>query len=96
MKNQMQLSTTIVDDMLCNLSGNACKIYLLIVRKTIGQNKETDKISYSQIQKYTGINSRATVSKAIDELLKIGLISVQKGDEQTSNEYRLKEMESVA
>lgn len=87
--NSFQLPNAIVDDMLCKLSGNACKIYLLIVRKTRGWHKEADKISYSQIQKYTGINHRATVSKAIDELLDIGLISVQKGNEKTMSEYRL-------
>ncbi|WP_432481640.1 replication protein [Moraxella sp. ZY200743] len=87
--NSFQLPNAFVDEMLCKLSGNACKIYLLIVRKTRGWHKEADKISYSQIQKSTGINHRATVSKAIDELLEIGLISVQKGDERSMSEYRL-------
>lgn len=87
--NSFQLPNAFVDEMLCKLSGNACKIYLLIVRKTRGWHKEADRISYSQIQKYTGINHRATVSKAIDELLEIGLISVQKGNEKSMSEYRL-------
>ena len=87
--NSFQLPNAFVDEMLCKLSGNACKIYLLIVRKTRGWHKEADKISYSQIQKYTGVNHRATVSKAIDELLGIGLISVQKGNEKSMSEYRL-------
>ena len=87
--NSFQLPNALVDEMLCKLSGNACKIYLLIVRKTRGWHKEADKISYSQIQKYTGVNHRATVSKAIDELLGIGLISVQKGNEKSMSEYRL-------
>ncbi|UZA25333.1 replication protein [Moraxella bovis] len=78
-----------VDDVLNQLSGNACKIYLLIVRKTRGWHKEADKISYSQIQKYTGINSRTTISKALDELLDLGLIIMQNGNEKSSNEYRL-------
>ena len=87
--NSFQVPNAFIDEMLCKISGNACKIYLLIVRKTRGWHKEADKISYSQIQKYTGINHRATVSKAIDELLDIGLISVQKGNEKTMSEYRL-------
>ncbi|STZ55558.1 phage replication protein O, N-terminal domain [Moraxella lacunata] len=87
--NSFQLPNAFVDEMLCKLSGNACKIYLLIVRKTRGWHKEADRISYSQIQKYTGINHRATVSKAIDELLEVGLISVQKGNEKSMSEYRL-------
>lgn len=87
--NSFQLPNAFVDEMLCKLSGNACKIYLLIVRKTRGWNKEADRISYTQIQKYTGINHRATISKAIDELLETGLISVQKGNEKSMSEYRL-------
>lgn len=87
--NSFQLPNAIVDDMLCKLSGNACKIYLLIVRKTRGWHKEADKISYSQIQRYTGINHRATISKALEELLELGLIFVQKGNEKSMSEYRL-------
>ncbi|UZA09706.1 replication protein [Moraxella bovis] len=87
--NSFQLPNAFVDEMLCKLSGNACKIYLLIVRKTRGWHKEADRISYSQIQKYTGINSRTTISKALDELLDLGLIIMQNGNEKSSNEYRL-------
>ena len=87
--NSFQIPNAFVDETLCKLSGNACKIYLLIVRKTRGWHKEADKISYSQIQKYAGVNHRATVSKAIDELLEIGLISVKKGNEKSMSEYRL-------
>ena len=87
--NSFQLPNAFVDEMLCKLSGNACKIYLLIVRKTRGWHKEADKISYSQIQKYTGVNSRTTVSKALDELLDSGLIIMQNGNKNSSNEYRL-------
>lgn len=87
--NSFQVPNAFVDEMLDKISGNACKIYLLIVRKTRGWNKEADRISYTQIQKYTGINHRATISKAIDELLEMGLIIVAKGNEKSSNEYRL-------
>ena len=87
--NSFQLPNAFVDEMLCKLSGNACKIYLLIVRKTRGWHKEADKISYSQIQKYTGVNSRTTISKALDELLDSGLIIMQNGNKNSSNEYRL-------
>lgn len=87
--NSFQVPNAFVDEMLEQISGNACKIYLLIVRKTRGWNKESDRISYSQIQKFTGINSRATISKALDELLSTGLITAQKGNEKTTSEYRL-------
>lgn len=87
--NSFQVPNAFIDEMLFKLSGNACKIYLLIVRKTRGWHKEADRISYSQIQKYTGINHRATISKALDELLELGLIFVQKGNEKSMSEYRL-------
>ena len=87
--NSFQLPNAFIDEMLCKVSGNACKIYLLIVRKTRGWHKEADKISYSQIQKYTGLNSRTTISKALDELIDLGLIIKEKGNQKSSNEYKL-------
>ena len=86
--NSFQLPNAFVDEMLARVSGNACKVYLLIVRKTRGWQKEKDYISYSQIQKITGISS-ATVSKAIDELSKLGLIKVKTGNEKSANQYSL-------
>lgn len=87
--NSFQLPNAFVDEMLCKLSGNACKIYLLIVRKTRGWHKEADRISYSQIQKSTGLNSRTTISKALDELIDLGLIIKEQGSQKASNEYKL-------
>ena len=86
--NSFQLPNAFVDEMLAQVSGNACKVYLLIVRKTRGWQKEKDYISYSQIQKITGISS-ATVSKAIDELSELGLIKVKTGNEKSANQYSL-------
>lgn len=86
--NSFQLPNAFVDEMLAKVSGNACKVYLLIVRKTRGWQKEKDFISYSQIQKATGISS-ATVSKVIDELVDIELIKVKTGDEKSANQYSL-------
>ena len=86
--NSFQLPNAFVDEMLAQVSGNACKVYLLIVRKTRGWQKEKDCISYSQIQKITGISS-ATVSKAIDELSELGLIKVKTGNEKSANQYSL-------
>ena len=86
--NSFQLPNAFVDEMLAQVSGNACKVYLLIVRKTRGWQKEKDYISYSQIQKITGISS-ATVSKAINELSELGLIKVKTGNEKSANQYSL-------
>lgn len=87
--NSFQVPNAFIDEMLYQLSGNACKIYLLIVRKTRGWNKQSDRISYSQIQKLTGIGSPATVDKAVSELVNLGLIIYKKGNEKSANEYRL-------
>lgn len=90
--NSFQVPNAFIDETLATLSGNACKIYLLIVRKTRGWHKEADKISYSQIQKYTGIGSSATVDKAVSELVGLGLISYRRGNEKSANEYRLNDV----
>lgn len=87
--NSFQLPNAFVDEMLDKVSGNACKVYLLIVRKTRGWNKEKDRISYSQIQKISGIKSHETIKNALDELVKIGLILVKQGNEKLSNQYSL-------
>lgn len=87
--NSFQLPNAFVDEMLAQVSGNACKVYLLIVRKTRGWQKEKDYISYSQIQKIAGIKSHETIKNALNELLELGLIKVKQGNEKTPNQYRL-------
>ena len=87
--NSFQLPNAFVDEMLAQVSGNACKVYLLIVRKTRGWQKEKDCISYSQIQKIAGIKSHETIKNALNELLELGLIKVKQGNEKTPNQYRL-------
>ena len=64
----VQLDNFVVDEVMPRLSGNALKILLLILRQTRGFNKASDSIAYSQIMAKTGIKSRATVSKALEEL----------------------------
>ena len=85
--NSFMVPNAIVDEALAKLSGNACKIYLLIVRKTRGWNKPADFISFSQIRKFTGISSNETINKAMDELVNYGLVKVKNGNQKTSNEY---------
>jgi hypothetical protein len=53
--NSFQIPNAIVDDFIKKLNGNELKIYLIVVRKTKGWNKEFDGISISQFQKYGGI-----------------------------------------
>lgn len=87
--NSFQIPNAFVDEALDKVSGNACKIYLLIVRKTRGWNKEADRISFSQIREATGIGSNTTVDNAINELIKFNLIKVISGNQKSSNQYRL-------
>ena len=75
--NSFQIANSVIDEYLSQMSGNALKCYILIVRKTRGWQKTHDSLSISQIQKYTGIRKEETVQKAINELVDLGLIGKQ-------------------
>ena len=75
--NSFQIANSVIDEYLSQMSGNALKCYILIVRKTRGWQKTHDSLSISQIQKFTGIKSEKTVEKAINELVELGLIGKQ-------------------
>ena len=75
--NSFQIANSVIDEYLSQMSGNALKCYILIVRKTRGWQKTHDSLSISQIQKATGIKSEETVEKAINELVELGLIGKQ-------------------
>ena len=72
-----QISNQFIDDWISQLNGAAVKTFLAVSRKTIGWHKETDAISLSQLQQITGL-SRQGVMNAVDELEKIGLITIDK------------------
>lgn len=75
--NSFQIANAVIDEYLSQMSGNALKCYILIVRKTRGWQKTHDSLSISQIQKFTGIRKEETVQKAINELVALGLIGKQ-------------------
>ena len=75
--NSFQIANAVIDEYLSQMSGNALKCYVLIVRKTRGWQKTHDSLSVSQIQKHTGIRKEETVQKAINELIALGLIGKQ-------------------
>ena len=75
--NSFQIANSVIDEYLSQMSGNALKCYILIVRKTRGWQKTHDSLSVSQIQKFTGIRKEETVQKAINELVDLGLIGKQ-------------------
>ncbi|HAV4919008.1 TPA: MarR family transcriptional regulator [Acinetobacter baumannii] len=74
--NSFQVPNAFVDEVLNKISDAACKIYLVICRKTRGWNKEMDSISLSQFEEITG-KSRPTVVKCLNELIKVGLVVEQ-------------------
>ncbi|WP_151981534.1 replication protein [Acinetobacter guerrae] len=71
--NSFQVPNAFVDEVLDKISDSACKIYLVICRKTRGWNKEMDSISLSQFEDITG-KSRPTIVKCLKELIKVGLV----------------------
>ncbi|MGH1542148.1 MAG: replication protein [Arenicella sp.] len=72
--NSMQLPNAVVDDLMCEMSGNELKCFLFIIRKTLGWHKEFDSISISQFVQYTGIKDVRTVKAALRPLVGLGLI----------------------
>lgn len=78
--NSFQIPNSIVDDFIKLLNCNDLKIYLIIVRKTKGWNKEFDGISISQFIQFSGISSHNTVRKSLKNLEKLNLIKEVKRD----------------
>ena len=66
--NSFQLPNIFVDEGVKNLSPTACVLYIVIVRKTRGWQKNKDAISLTQFERITGM-SRKTVIRGLDELV---------------------------
>ena len=92
--NAFQIPNAVVDDLMSRLSPNAFKCYVLIVRKTTGWGKSSDKISISQFQAIAGIKKRDTVISALAELERLNLIlPVKKAG--LVNEFRLNKLPEI-
>ncbi|MEN8282594.1 MarR family transcriptional regulator [Acinetobacter gerneri] len=85
--NSFQVPNAFVDDVLSQISDAACKIYLIINRKTRGWTKEMDSISLSQLEAISG-KSRPTVIRAKNELIKFGLV-LEMPSTSHGNTYKL-------
>jgi len=72
--NYTQVANIFMDKYMSSCSGAETKVFLAISRKTIGWQKISDKISYSQLRKMTGLCVNA-LKKAITELLEKDLIT---------------------
>ena len=59
--NSFQVPNAVVDELMAELSGAELKIYLFILRKTKGWNKEADAISVSQFMKACNLSNRKVI-----------------------------------
>ncbi|AOA59920.1 replication protein [Acinetobacter larvae] len=91
--NAFQVPNAFVDEVLDKISDAACKMYLVICRKTRGWNKEYDAISLTQFEEITG-KSRPTVIKCLRELIKVGLV-VELKSTFHGNTYKLGDETSI-
>ncbi|MCF9035295.1 replication protein [Acinetobacter nectaris] len=82
------------------LSDAAARVYSRIESKLTGFNKETDYISYSQLQGNKNLVgsrtlSRPTVAKAIKELVNYGVISIIDKNMRLGNKFKINEVSLV-
>ena len=83
-------SHVFVDGIWAGLSPSAKAIYPVIAWKTTGFEKDSDKISYTQLMEFSGIRRRETMGAAIKELVELGLIEVSQKKGAITN-YKLGE-----
>lgn len=84
--NFTQAPNALFDEWLPKLSHVELKVLMVIMRKTFGWHKIRDRISLSQLEKYTGTD-RTKIIKAAKNLQKMGLIvkevSGKNGEQET-------------
>lgn len=75
--NFFQMPNVIVDEIMRYLTPAEYVCLQLIIRKTRGWNKQSDAISLSQFQEFTGIKSKRTIMRALHRLCadEVGLVS---------------------
>jgi len=74
------------------MTGSAFKVFMHIIRQTIGYNKKSDGISISQFVEHTGV-SATQIKKALTELKELKVITVKsqtaKSGGKSYNRYSL-------
>lgn len=75
-KHSFQNPNIVVDAWAKSVTGNELKIIQVVIRKTLGFNKEWDRIAISQFQEYTGL-SRRTCQRLRDRLVARGTIRMR-------------------
>lgn len=82
--NSFQLPNALVDDKyLVELKGSPLAMYIFIVRKTRGWQKDCDRISLSQFSDFTGYGKDAVLT-GVDKLVDLGLIKRSTFENKTS------------
>lgn len=82
--NSFQLPNALVDDKyLAEMKGSALAMYIVIVRKTRGWQKECDRISLSQFTEFTGYNKDAVLT-GVNKLVELGLVKRTSYENKTS------------
>ncbi|GEM_PF-827009 len=81
------------------LSDAARNVYAELENRINGHNKESDFVSYSQLQggelKGSRKMGRTTVSNALQELIKLGVISVLADGKQGTKSYKLNDISLI-
>jgi phage replication O-like protein O len=80
---------SVFDVIMPSLPPNAFKVLCFVIRKTVGWQKESDQLAYSQIAKGTGIKSPATLSTAIEVLVSRKYILSTSDSKWEATSYRL-------
>lgn len=76
--NSFQVPNAVIDELMAELSGAELKVYLLVLRKTKGWNKETDAISVSQFMESCNLSNRKVID-ACNKLVELGLLEQKTG-----------------
>ena len=72
--NTFQVPNLLVDEIMKDLKNAELRCYLVVIRKTTGWHKTSDKIPVAQITEVTGIKRKQTIYDAMKNLEKLGLI----------------------
>lgn len=84
--NHTQVPNDLFDEYMKDLTGAEIKVVMTIIRKTRGWHKETDLISYSQIEEISGLG-RESISRAISGLKDKKLITID--DTKKTHSYEI-------
>ena len=81
--NFTAIPNVFIEEVMRGLGGSAVKLFLVICRKTIGWHKDSDALSYSQLQEFSGIKSQAC-AEGLKDLVDAGLVTIHREQGKTS------------